>query len=223
MDGYNFDSVFKGQTEHEEEFDTIFDREEDGDLIDLVSGLHEDVEGVCPELHQTDGSSTPDDIRDELGEDHDTDNAPEGAEGTDADPIADLAMGECGANDEGVPGESEADDFYSKTDAPGIDPGEGPDQNPDPENTDKEFDNISEGFEGAQSFFEGTDEGSADNQNTNSEGDAGKNGDSDQSMTMDDLDNNDSEDSTDNNDSVSESYEGYEEGDGDLVDLVSGQ
>lgn len=209
MDG--FDSVFKGQTDSETEFDTMFDREEDGELIDLVAGLHEDVEGVDPELHQTDRDSTPDDLKKELGEDHDTDNAPSGAEGSDEDPIIDLAMGECGASDTGVPGKTDADDFYANTNAPGIDPGEGPKQNPNPEDTDGEFDKIDEGFDGAQNFL---DEGGCSNSCKEGEGSA--EGADSGNMTMDDLE--DGEDS-----SVKESYDGYEEGDSDLVDVVSGQ
>lgn len=207
MDG--FDSVFKGQTDSEVEFDTMFDREEDGNLIDLVNGtVHEDVDGVDPELHQTDRDSTPDDLRDELGEDHDTDNAPKDAEGSDADPIVDLAMGECGASDTGVPGKTDADDFYANTDAPGIDPGEGPKQNPNPEDTDGEFDKIDEGFEGAQNFLDEGNCGSCKEGEGAAEGTEG-------SLTMDDLGDDDT--------TVGESYEGYEEGDSDLIDMVSGK
>ena len=79
------DSVFGDCTENELEFDTIFDQEDC--LIDTVNGVNESGDPLTgtdfEELHQTDDDATPEDIKDELGEGHDTKNGspdPEGAE-----------------------------------------------------------------------------------------------------------------------------------------------
>lgn len=73
-----FPSIFDTAVEADKEFDNIFGGEEDCDLMDAVCGFKEDG-SVLPdeaELHQTDDDATPKDLADELGEDHDTDNAP---------------------------------------------------------------------------------------------------------------------------------------------------
>lgn len=81
-----FPSIFDTAVEADKEFDNIFGGEEDCDLMDAVCGFKEDG-SVLPdeaELHQTDDDATPKDLADELGEDHDTDNAPKKDE-SDAD------------------------------------------------------------------------------------------------------------------------------------------
>ena len=74
----NFPSIFDTAVESEKDFDSVFGAEEDSDLMDAVCGFKEDGT-VLPddsELHQTDDDALPKDIKDELGEGHDTDNAP---------------------------------------------------------------------------------------------------------------------------------------------------
>ena len=73
-----FPSIFDTAVEADKEFDNMFGGEEDCDLMDAVCGFKEDG-SVLPddaELHQTDDDATPKDLADELGEDHDTKNAP---------------------------------------------------------------------------------------------------------------------------------------------------
>lgn len=75
----NFQSVFDGATNAEKDFDYTFGAMEDEELMDTVMGFKEDGSVNLPdyaELHQTDREATPDDLRDELGEDHDTNNKP---------------------------------------------------------------------------------------------------------------------------------------------------
>ena len=75
-----FQSVFDDNTKFEKEMDVIFDADEDFDAFDVTCGLKEDGSVNLPdaeELHQTEHDGvTPDDLRDELGEGHDTDNKP---------------------------------------------------------------------------------------------------------------------------------------------------
>ena len=95
-DEYGFDSVFKNDMEEEAEFDSMFDDE--GDLIDMVSGLNES------------GESALDADEDMLGPDHDTNNAPDEAEGSEGADDNELALGEAlGCNPS-----TEADKFYEK-------------------------------------------------------------------------------------------------------------
>lgn len=82
-----YDSVFDIANDADLEFDAIFD--EDDELADTIEGVNEDgnsliyEEDEFAELHQTDDDATPDDIRDELGPDHDEDFGNKDAEGTD--------------------------------------------------------------------------------------------------------------------------------------------
>lgn len=75
-----FQSVFDDNTKFEKEMDVIFDADEDFDAFDVTCGLKEDGSVNLPdaeELHQTEHDGvTPDDLRDELGVGHDTDNKP---------------------------------------------------------------------------------------------------------------------------------------------------
>jgi len=91
-DNTKFESIFDDTIKAEEEFETMFAAEEDNHLMEAV--LDEDGTDLPDdeELHQTDDDATPKDIADELGEDHDTKNAPkvDSAEGED---IVDTASG----------------------------------------------------------------------------------------------------------------------------------
>ena len=75
-----FQSVFDDNVKFEKEMDVMFDADEDFDAFDVACGLKEDGSVNLPdaeELHQTEHDGvTPDDLRDELGEGHDTDNKP---------------------------------------------------------------------------------------------------------------------------------------------------
>lgn len=75
-----FQSVFDDNVKFEKEMDVMFDADEDFDAFDVACGLKEDGSVNLPdaeELHQTEHDDvTPDDLRDELGEGHDTDNKP---------------------------------------------------------------------------------------------------------------------------------------------------
>ena len=111
-DEYGFDSVFKNDMEEEAEFDSMFDDE--GDLIDMVSGLNESGESALDadedEIHLNDTDAEPDDFEDMLGPDHDTNNAPDEAEGSEGADDNELALGEAlGCNPS-----TEADKFYGK-------------------------------------------------------------------------------------------------------------
>ncbi len=209
-----FDSVF-GQ---DSEFDTLFADQEDGELIDTVAGFDESGNCVtdCPEFsekHQTSDDATPDELKDEVGGE-DTDNAPSGVEGTDSDPVLDLVAGEAGkGGDEfgcsGEGGVSDADKFFDSQDPeePGTTPGEGPDQNPDPEHIEDMMEAV---------MGEGC--GSSGTETPKKEGADDIGG---EEMTMDDLPDDDDASST----PVGESGNGeeYEEGDADLIDMVSGE
>ena len=82
-----YDSVFDIANDEELDFEAMFD--EDDELADTVEGVNEDgnsliyEEDEFAELHQTDDEATPDDIRDELGPDHDEDFGAKDVEGTD--------------------------------------------------------------------------------------------------------------------------------------------
>ena len=82
-----YDSVFDIANDEELEFEAIFG--DDDELADTIVGVDEDgnslifEEDEFAELHQTDDEATPDDIRDELGPDHDEDFGNKDAEGTD--------------------------------------------------------------------------------------------------------------------------------------------
>lgn len=212
MDG--FDSVF-GQ---DSEFDTAFADQEDGELIDTVAGFDEAGNCVtdCPEFsenHQTADDADPDDLKDQVGGE-DTDNAPSDAEGTDADPVIDLVAGEAGKGGDdfgatGVSGSSDADDFYGSQDPdePGTTPGEGPDQDPDPNRIEDMMEAVmGESCGGSKSLKE-------------EDGDDGIGG---EELSIDDL-----PDDPDTEVPVGESGEGdddgYEEGDADLIDMISGE
>lgn len=222
----NFDRVFDAETTKELEMDQMF--EEDGDLIDTVCGFNEsgECETDFDELHQTDHTADPDDIRDEIPGD-DTDNAPSGAEGTDSDPAIDLAMGECrdDFSCNGVNGKSEADEMYEDYDSedPSATTGEGSDVNMDPQDIDGEFDKIAEAAKEA-AMNESEDEGLTDENETGEEeltGDDVQNTgiSEDMDATMDNID---KECGDGGCDPVEEESHEYEEGDSDLVDLVSG-
>lgn len=75
-----FQSVFDDNVKFEKEMDVMFDADEDFDAFDVACGLKEDGSVNLPdaeELHQTEHDGvTPNDLRDELGEGHDTDNKP---------------------------------------------------------------------------------------------------------------------------------------------------
>ena len=81
-----YDSVFDIANDADLEFDAIFD--EDDELADTIEGVNEDGKSLIyeedefAELHQTDDDATPDDLRDELGPDHDEDFGAKDAEGT---------------------------------------------------------------------------------------------------------------------------------------------
>lgn len=82
-----YDSVFDIANDEELEFEAMFG--DDDELADTIVGVNEDgnsliyEEDEFAELHQTDDEATPDDIRDELGPDHDEDFGNKDAEGTD--------------------------------------------------------------------------------------------------------------------------------------------
>ena len=87
-----FESVFDKSIEAEDEFETMFGAEEDNRLMEAV--LDEDGTDLPDEdeLHQTDDNATVDDLEDELGEGHDTDNAPK-VDSADDEDIIDTASG----------------------------------------------------------------------------------------------------------------------------------
>ena len=100
---YGFDHIISAEMEEELGFDLMFEAPTDGDMIDVVAGLKEDGSSVIDdevdfdELHQEDDDDIDaNDIGGELGENHDTDNAPDGAEGTVDQHDAELALGEDG-------------------------------------------------------------------------------------------------------------------------------
>lgn len=103
----SMESVFSGAILDDEEFDAIFDQEDS--LIDTVVGVDEAGDPLTgkdfDELHQTeDDDVTPDDIKDELGDEHDMGN--KNAEGTDENEILDTSV----KGEEGK--ESDADKLY---------------------------------------------------------------------------------------------------------------
>jgi hypothetical protein len=211
----DFQSVFDNAGEVDDEFDAMFGGEEDGSLIDNVCGFNEagECETDFDELHQTQGDADPDDIANDLRVDDETDNAPKGAEGSDSDPVIDLAMGECGEfSDTGVKGSTEADDFYKDYNEPedtSALTGEGPDVKMDNEDIEGEADKIIEAACGSTKECS-TKEGGETSDDDN---DIDVNDDMDSVMgSIDD----------DDQTPVGESGNGYEEGDSDLIDLVSG-
>lgn len=136
---FGFQSVFDGQMTDDVEFETMFGG--DGDLIDMVAGIKEDGSSVldadAESLHHNRTNAEPDDFSDELGEDHDTDNAPDEAEGS--EPAADEALAAALGEADGNPTTS-ADHFYGKkTDS---EPCEGRNEDPDEMNLDKETDSA---------------------------------------------------------------------------------
>lgn len=202
MDG--FDHMFADQ---DSGLDTMFADQEDGSLIDVVSGFDEAGNCVtdCPEFsenHQTSDDATPDDLKDEVGGE-DTDNAPSGAEGTDSDPDIDLAAGEGASGGEfscsGDPGVSDADEFYDSPDGAGTTPGEGPEQNPDP----ARIDDMMEAVMG---------EGGCGDCKQPKEGAEVVDDPEGDDISIDDIE-----------EPVGESADEYEEGDADLIDMVSGE
>lgn len=88
-----FDSVFANAADAEKDFDLMFGAEEDNRLLDAVEESSASELPDDTELHQTDDDATPKDLADELGEDHDTDNAPD-VDSSDAEELIDMASGE---------------------------------------------------------------------------------------------------------------------------------
>ena len=214
-----FESVFHQTMEDEDAFDTIFASQEDGELIDAVCGFNEagECETDFDELHQTDDDVEPDDLEDELGKGHDTKNAPKGAEGTDTDPVIDLAMGEgCGddlGSNQCPEKSSEADDFYKDDQDDPI--GDGPDVHVDDEHIGDEFEDLMEAACGAVKESEDSDDAEKDDKKDDKDLEISD----DMDKTMDSIE--DDEDDDKDQEAVKESDE-YEEGDADLVDLVAG-
>ena len=128
-----FQSVFDDNVKFEKEMDTMFDADEDFDAMDVVCGLKEDGSVNLPdteELHQTEHDDvTPNDLKDELGEGHDTDNKP----------TAD-SNGEFDLNDEGL------DLACPKT---GVEDAVEPKPTVDPENIEDASDKAAEKMEKA--------------------------------------------------------------------------
>ena len=207
-----FDNIFGNATAEEEEFDTVFGANEDGELIDACCGFGESGECVTDfdEIHQEPGDADYDDFENDLRTNDETENTQSDAEGHNSDPAIDLAMGETADSefsDRGAKGDTEADDFYDdyneREDTSAL-TGEGPDVNMDDENIEDEFDkmveaacNESDDEDSSEDEFETDDEGLGDN--TALEAMLG----------------------LDDGDVFNESDE-YEEGDSDLVDLVAG-
>lgn len=220
-----FDSIFGS----DDNFDTVFGGSEDGSLIDMCCGVNESEINIdFDDLHHEDDyNADPSDFEDELGPGHDS-NAPRGAEGTDGDPAINLAMGEAGSEFScvGKKGMSDADRFYAGYDAevPSSLPGEGPDVNMDPEDTDGEFDKM---------VSSAVDKVGTKTVDMNHEGVEDYFGDSiEYKFGINESDESDEEDSSSDEEfeemcnrssrgrAFFESDE-YEEGDSDLVDLVS--
>ncbi len=209
----DFDSVFGSDVS----FDTMFEGQDDGDLIDKVCGFNEaggcddtDVVNDFDDIHNQDWEGDADDLRGIVGKES---KKPSGAEGTDSDPAIDLALGEDNTGtdpfstlDKGkYHNKSESDDFYKfwkdpDSHTPSSQLGDGPDVNMDDTNIEGEFDKIAESAEKAAMGVD-MDMGS-DYDDLGYDGDTGSG--------TDDLD---------FNDSFSESDQ-YEEGDADLIDLV---
>lgn len=152
-----FDSVFDKSVKAEEEFETMFGAEEDNRLMEAV--LDEDGTDLPDdeELHQTDDEATPDDIADELGEGHDTDNAPkvDSADNTD---IIDTVSG--GGID------------VAACDKVGIE-GQVKGEEPDPEDiegsSEKDIENLVDALEEGVDNEEDSEEGKIDNSTDDSE------------------------------------------------------
>lgn len=215
-----FDSIFNNSTSEEEEFDTVFGGNEDGELIDTCCGFNEsgECETDFDEIHQEPGDADRDDFENDLGVDDETDNAPSGAEGTDSDPAIDLAMGETADKEfgaVGVKGKTDADDFYDDYNEPeetSALTGEGPDVNMDHENIEDEFDKMVEAV-----MNEAEDEGLTD------EDDKGEESfDTDTSALEDDGATLEAMLNINDYDTLFNESDEYEEGDSDLVDLVAG-
>lgn len=215
-----FDNIFDNATAEEEEFDTIFGGNEDGELIDACCGFNESGECVTDfdEIHQEPGDADREDFENDLRVDDETDNAPSGAEGTDSDPAIDLAMGETAGKEfsaVGVKGKTDSDDFYddyNEPEEPSALTGEGPDVNMDNENIDDEFDKMVESC-----CKETEDEGLTDEDDKGEESfDTDTSALEDDGPTLEAMLGITSDDT-----SINESDE-YEEGDSDLVDLVAG-
>lgn len=218
-----FQSVFDKAEGVEEEFDTMFGSEEDGSLIDTVCGFNEsgECETDFDEIHQTQGDSDPDDMAHDLRVDDETDNAPNGAEGTDTDPAIDLALGET-ADDSfsanGVKGKTDADDFYAgfnKPEETSATTGEGPDVHMDNQNIEDEFEKMVEAVTGQSDTDESEDEGQVKGDDYE---ESGLTIDENMDRVMEGLDGEEGEDDQ----SIKESDE-YEEGDADLIDLIAGE
>lgn len=157
----NMDSVYSSYMNDELEFDTIFDQ--DDSLIDTVNGVNEAGEPLTgvdfEELHQTDDNATPDDIRDELGEGHDTKDGSPDPEGAEKNEQTDNSVkGEIGKD-------SDADKFYGDAEGEYQDNNDGPkpDENSVTDTIDKvveneepseDIDNLLDPEEGEESVAE---------------------------------------------------------------------
>lgn len=137
----NQDSVFDKCTEDELEFDTMFDTEDS--LIDTVNGVNEAGEPLTGDeyatLHHVEDDATPKDMKDELGEGHDTGDAGDCPEGSEKQEVLDTSVkGEVDKPSDADKTYANTEEEYHNNDDKGADP--------NPENIESEMDSaVSEG------------------------------------------------------------------------------
>lgn len=90
----NMDTVFAVNANDELEFDTVFDTEDS--LIDTVNGVNESGDPLTgadfEDLHQTEDEATVDDVKDELGPDHDEKMGATNPEGSKEAEVLDVSV-----------------------------------------------------------------------------------------------------------------------------------
>lgn len=90
----NMDTVFAVNANDELEFDTVFDTEDS--LIDTVNGVNESGDPLTgadfEDLHQTEDEATVDDVKEELGPDHDEKMGATNPEGSKEAEVLDVSV-----------------------------------------------------------------------------------------------------------------------------------